>query len=188
MRPLIAFLVVGVFVTVNMTGGSLAHGQELDYSSMLQPLEEIPAVTELTQPDPKGFQDTSSSVDEPGKRTLLTGQVQTLQEAMESEKDTVNWYGWYMACREYLARTGGLQCDLGTPIKFHRDGRIEALTMEPRCLSSSSWRRFALPRQTKLDAIILPVRQGNAPPATPAEILSRIQAYEQEKLGQRHQR
>jgi hypothetical protein len=107
---------------------------------------------------------------------VLTGQVQTLQQAMESESGSVDWYGWYLAARQYLERTGGLQCALGTPIKFYRQGRIEALSFNPICQASVSGRNFPLPYKTKLEALILPVRSGESPPASPQEIYTRIHA------------
>lgn len=105
---------------------------------------------------------------------VLTGQVQTLQQAMESESGRVDWYAWYLAAREYLGRTGGLQCALGTPIKFYRNGQIEAMSFSPLCQASVSGRNFPLPPKTKLDALILPVRSGEGPPASPQEIYTRI--------------
>jgi len=105
---------------------------------------------------------------------MITGQVQTLQQAIISESGTVDWYGWYLSARDYLGRMGGLQCALGTPIKFYRNGRIEALTFSPVCQASVAGRVFPLPAKTKLDAIILPVRPGEGPPATPEEIYSRV--------------
>ena len=105
---------------------------------------------------------------------VLTGQVQTLQQAIVSESGMVDWYGWYLSARAYLGRMGGLQCALGTPIKFYRNGRIEALTFNPLCQASVAGRVFPLPVKTKLDAIILPVRPGEGPPASPEEIYSRV--------------
>jgi hypothetical protein len=110
------------------------------------------------------------------KPLVLTGQVQTLQQAIESERDWVDWYSWYLACREYLARTGGLQCPLGTPIKFYRNGHVEAMSFDPACQESVQGRHFPLPSKTRLDALILPVRQGTAPPATPQELYNRIRS------------
>jgi hypothetical protein len=104
---------------------------------------------------------------------ILTGQVQTLQQAIVSEND-VDWYAWYLSARDYLGRMGGLQCALGTPIKFYRDGRIEALSFNPLCQDSVAGRYFPLPANTRLDAIILPVRPGEGPPASRDEIYSRI--------------
>lgn len=112
--------------------------------------------------------------DSPSSSKVLTGQVQTLQQAIESEKDAVNWYAWYLAARQYISQTGGLRCALGTPIKFYRNGKMEALTYETSCIGSVIGKRFPLPGNTKLDALILPVRPGQGPPASPDEIYSRI--------------
>lgn len=129
---------------------------QLDNSDMLKPLV-----------------DTSTQA--PARKPLvLQGAVRTLQQAIEEERDTVDWYAWYLACRQYLSSTGGLPCPLGTPIKFYRNGHIEAQTFDTVCLQSVAGRRFALPGATRLDALILPVRHGNAPPASPQEIYSRI--------------
>jgi hypothetical protein len=105
---------------------------------------------------------------------LITGKVQTLQQAIESERDVVDWYGWYMSAREYIGKTGGLRCALGTPIKFYRNGKMEALTFDTSCIASVQGRRFPLPLNTQLDALVLPVRPGQAPPATRDEIYSRL--------------
>jgi hypothetical protein len=105
---------------------------------------------------------------------VLTGKVKTLQQAIESEKDTVDWYAWYLAAREYLSQTGGIRCPLGTPIKFYRNGRIEAMSFDPYCISSVSGRNYPLPHNTQLDALILPVRPGQGPPASRQEIYSRV--------------
>ncbi len=105
---------------------------------------------------------------------ILTGKVQTLQQAIESERDVVNWYAWYLSAREYIGQTGGLRCSLGTPIKFYRSGKMEALTFDTNCIASVTGRRFPLPLNTSLDALILPVRSGQGPPASRDEIYSRI--------------
>lgn len=107
---------------------------------------------------------------------VLTGKVQTLQQAIVSESGQVDWYAWYLAARQYLGSTGGLQCALGTPIKFYRNGLIEAMSFSPVCQASVAGRMFPLPSKTKLDALILPVRPGEGPPASPQEIYSRIKA------------
>lgn len=113
----------------------------------------------------------------PAKTTMLNAQVvKTLQQAMEDEKGDVNWYAWYMAARAYLARAGGLRCALGTPIRFYRNGSVEASTFDPVCLASVAGRHFPLPAKTKLDVLILPVRAGEAPPASPEELYSRVKS------------
>lgn len=105
---------------------------------------------------------------------LITGKVQTLQQAIESERDVVDWYAWYLSAREYIGKTGGLRCALGTPIKFHRNGKMEAMSFDTACVGSVIGRRFPLPANTRLDALILPVRPGQGPPASRDEIYSRI--------------
>lgn len=110
---------------------------------------------------------------------ILTGKVQTLQQAIESERDVVNWYAWYLSAREYIGQTGGLRCSLGTPIKFYRSGKMEALTFDTNCIASVTGRRFPLPANTSLDALILPVRSGQGPPASRDEIYSRIRINSQ---------
>lgn len=112
--------------------------------------------------------------DVPTQGRLITGQVKTLQEAIDSEKNVVDWYGWYLAARTYISQSGGLRCPLGTPIKFYRNGKIEAITFDSACIGSVIGRRFPLPPNTQLDALILPVRPGQGPPATRDEIYSRI--------------
>lgn len=114
----------------------------------------------------------------PSKTLILTGKVQTLQQAIESEKDTVDWYGWYLSAREYLSQTGGLNCALGTPIKFYKNGQIEAMSFDPHCLNSVSGRHYPLPKNTQLDALILPVRPGQGPPASRQEIDSRVHSLQ----------
>lgn len=114
-----------------------------------------------------------------GPTKVLTGKVQTLQQAIDSERDVVDWYSWYLSAREYISQTGGLRCALGTPIKFYRTGKMEALTFDTNCIASVTGRRFPLPPKTSLDALILPVRSGQGPPASPAEIYSRIRINSQ---------
>jgi hypothetical protein len=148
----------------------LGFSQELDTEQILPPLVDTSVPQEQDPPE-------QASVSPPAsKKMVLNAKVQTLQEAIVSEQNIVNWYAWYLACREYLSRTGGLKCELGTPIKFYKGGRIEALTLDPMCLVSVSGRRFDLPQKTSLDALILPVRNGYNPPATPQEIYSRVEA------------
>lgn len=105
---------------------------------------------------------------------VLNGKIESLQSAIDIERDKVDWYAWYLSVRKYLARTGGLPCMLGTPIRFYRNGRIEALTPDPVCQASVQHRRFPLPAETRLDAILLPVRKGTLPPVTPNELYSKI--------------
>lgn len=167
---------------------SVAQDGQMDTSEMLKPLVDTSGdfgINDLHKPplDSKALFDNAEQAGAgtdagtpgipPGTK-LITGKVQTLQQAMDSERDSVNWYEWYLGARDYLSRTGGLQCALGTQIKFYRDGTIEALTYDPTCRESVAGKAFALPRKTKLDALILPVRNGNAPPASPQELYSRI--------------
>jgi hypothetical protein len=100
--------------------------------------------------------------------------VKTYQEAATLEQD-IDWYAWYLSIRKYLDATGGLNhCVVGTPIKIYKQGRIEALSPDPLCRISVSWRHFPLPANTRLDALILPVRSGKLPPASPQELRNRI--------------
>lgn len=158
---------------------------ELDYSQMLKPL-----VDTSQKQQPNNFHDVTDTrlygeAQHQGANTqanqgaplVLSGKIQTLDAAIESERNFVDWYAWYLSVRAYLAQTGGLPCSLGTPIKFYRNGYIQALTTEWRCLQSTQHRMFPLPRNTRLDAVILPVRQRTAPPASPSELYSRIQEY-----------
>lgn len=116
--------------------------------------------------------------------TALKIQIKTYQEAVVAERGRVDWYAWYLAAREYLAATGGLnRCMVGTPIKFYKEGRIEAMSPDPFCQMSVKWRRFPLPSNTQLDALILPVRPGKLPPASPAEIQQRIQSNKTRNQG-----
>jgi hypothetical protein len=167
-KPLWGAILIFILLLSLLPGGALAQDDaRLDTSDMLKPL-----VDTSQQPlhGTANRQGASSSY----KPVVLTGTVRTLQQAIEEEKDTVDWYAWYLACREYLSSTGGLPCALGTPIKFYRNGRIEAQTFDAVCLQSVEGRRFPLPAATRLDALILPVRHGNAPPASPQEIYSRV--------------
>lgn len=135
--------------------------------TLLKPLVDTTTTATLAAP-------TSSHAGSERPPMVLSGKVESLQAAMDLERNRVDWYGWYLSVREYLERTGGLPCRLGTPIRFYRNGRIEALTSEPGCRISVEHRRFLLPPETRLEAVILPVRRGTLPPASPAEIYSRI--------------
>jgi hypothetical protein len=140
---------------------------DFDGDMLLKPLVDTttnatstPSASSRTGPAPAPF--------------VLNGKVESLQAAIDIERNRVDWYGWYLSVREYLERTGGLPCRLGTPIRFYRNGRIEALTSEPGCRISVERRRFRLPPETVLEAVVLPVRRGTLPPASPAEVYSRI--------------
>lgn len=117
----------------------------------------------------------ATSIKEEGGKVVLSGKIQTLQQAIQSEKGLVDWYAWYLSVREYLSQTGGLnECALGTEIVFYKNGRIEAHSSDPRCRATVMWRRYALPRNTQLDALILPVRRGSDI-ASPEEIYTRVE-------------
>lgn len=106
---------------------------------------------------------------------VLSGKVQTLQQAIQSEQGSIDWYTWYLSVREYLKKTGNLnECDLGTEIVFYKDGRMDARSNDPFCVMSVRWRRFPLPKDTQLDALILPVRK-EADMASPEEIYGRVE-------------
>lgn len=156
----------------------------MDSSQLLQPLVDTPTPSPGSTLAPlqgKAEKNGTIPVNDAGSSSqsmMITGKVQTLQEAIESEKDTVNWYAWYLAARAYLGRTGGLRCPLGTPIKFYKNGRIEAMSFDPYCIASVTGRRFLLPQNTKLEALILPVRPGQGPPASPEEINARVKSLQ----------
>jgi hypothetical protein len=170
-RALFGLLMLGVFCA------SLAHAAEqaqLDTDDMLKPLVDTRPSTPASLQGGIGKQGQAPSAAR--QPLIITGKVQTLQQAIESEKDTVDWYAWYLGARAYLGQTGGLHCAFGTPIKFYRNGQIEAMSFDPDCQASVVGRSFPLPAKTKLDALILPVRNGQAPPASPQELYSRINA------------
>jgi hypothetical protein len=168
-RAFFSLLALGFFCT---SPAQATEQAQLDTDDMLKPLVDTRQPAPLQ--DSVGKQGQASS---PSRQSLIiTGKVQTLQQAIESEKDTVDWYVWYLGARSYLGQAGGLQCALGTPIKFYRNGQIEAMSFDPVCQASVAGRFFPLPPKTKLDALILPVRNGQAPPASPQELYSRINA------------
>lgn len=150
-----------------LLSAGMAMAQQLDTSELptpeFRPLVDTAGVT------------TQAPVNASSQKITLTGKVQTLQDAIASETD-VNWYAWYLACRAYLSQSGGLHCSIGTEIKFFRNGRMMPLTSDPVCLASATGRRFPLPQQTQLDALILPVRNGKAPPVSRDELYDRIQS------------
>ncbi len=114
----------------------------------------------------------------PKKPVVLEGKAITLQEAIDQET-SVDWYGWYLACREYLKVTGGLSCSEGTPIVFHKNGLIQAQSNNFRCKQSVQFKRYRLPENTQLSQLILPVRSNVKPPAPRQELLNRINKAEQ---------
>lgn len=159
-----------------MCGGQTGLKQVLSGAVLLGALLLPWATAQQLQPDPvlAPLFDTPASSEKP---LVLQGSVKTLDAAI-SEEVSVDWYGWYMRARSYLAATGGLPCQLGTTIKFHRTGRLEAMTDDPVCRSSLRGRVFPLPRNTELQALLLPVRQGSAPPASREEFLKRVQSQQ----------
>lgn len=126
-----------------------------------------------------GYHLTNTAFDKTQSETMqpfmLTGKVLSFQEAVHQEKN-IDWYQWYLFARQYLAKRGGLACPLGTSIIFYKAGRIEANSSDINCLLSIRQKQFPLPRDTLLQALILPVRSGSAPPASPEELQSRVQA------------
>jgi hypothetical protein len=145
-KGLLALLLMGVTVTT-------VSAQQLEEDPVLQQLQQPAAVT---RPNPE--------------RKILKGNIVSLDAAILEEKGTVDWYGWYMACRQYLIRAGGLNCRIGTMIRFDRSGMMTALSSDLPCVYSVSQKRFALPPNTAVEGIILPVRSGRAQPATPEEL------------------
>ncbi|MEB3245788.1 MAG: hypothetical protein VKJ06_07380 [Vampirovibrionales bacterium] len=103
---------------------------------------------------------------------IMTGVI-TYDEAEQQERGTVAWYNWYMEARAYIASHGGLACAPGTPIVFSKSGQIRALSEDEACLASVAFKQFAIPAESQLPAIILPVRSHKLPPAAPDE-LSRL--------------
>ncbi len=106
------------------------------------------------------------------KKVVLKGGVKTktLYDAIKDEGH-VNWYAWYMRAREYLGATGGIDCPLGTPIKFFKSGAVQPLSQLPMCRMSLMGRHVPLPKNTELEAVILPTRSGVAPPASKQELM-----------------
>jgi hypothetical protein len=103
-------------------------------------------------------------------RPILSGTV-SLQSAMAAEQGRVDWYGWYLKARQYIASHGGLRCEHGTPILFRKTGQMSAMTNDPMCQASTISKRFPLPVGTHVDTLILPTRPGAAPPASPEELM-----------------
>lgn len=100
----------------------------------------------------------------------LKSTVKTLDVALKEEMGKVDWYGWYLAARNYIAHNGFINCPLGTPIKFYRDGRIEPMSFSAPCVASTMNMNFPLPKNTSVDVIILPTRPSVIPPASPQEL------------------
>jgi hypothetical protein len=121
-------------------------------------------------------QNTATS--KPQAPKMLTGRVESIENAMQIEQGEVDWYDWYLSARNYLAEMGGLDCLPGTPIKFHRTGTIEAQSQDMICQLSVREKFFPLPEMTQLEAVILPVRRKVVPPATRDELYSNIRRSE----------
>jgi hypothetical protein len=175
------------FISVLLLSGYLlslslwAYGQEFDNDSNSKPISGHVETKETAYPPyvppsnlpplrpntpPSAHVQTEAGV-------TLQGSV-TLKEAIQQEKGIVNWYAWYLACRDYLTLMGGLgNCPRGTMIRFHKDGHVDALSPNPYCLMTLSSLNFPLPKNTKLDVVAFPVRAGTAPPASQTEVLDR---------------
>ncbi|MGE0199656.1 MAG: hypothetical protein AB7P76_01670 [Candidatus Melainabacteria bacterium] len=131
-----------------------------------QELQSDPAVqTELSR-QPAG---PAAATPQPAPDVVLHGGVTTLESAIQTET-AIDWYAWYMAARRYLMATGGISCPVGTPIRFYKNGRLDADSHDGVCLYSLKNKRFPLPENTALDAVILPTRSAIAPPANPGEL------------------
>jgi hypothetical protein len=144
---------------------------------ILAPLNPTASSPGNFYPEPSQQQSSSQprpSNPVPSPKIILKGNVTTLDSALIQEKGLVDWYGWYMSCREYLIYSGGFRCPIGTMIRFNRNGQMTALTNDFACRVSVAQKLFPLPRQTKLDAILLPVRSAKAPPASPEELYQRL--------------
>ena len=152
LKTFLRYLIIGLFLL----------GLLLPYFAMAQQLEEDPALKARRKPPVKE------------KPLVLRGNVTTLDDAIVQEKETVNWYGWYLSCRQYLGENGGLSCPLGTMIRFNKNGVTQAMSQDPACIISAAQKYFPLPPNTKLTAILLPVRSGQKPPASPQELLQQI--------------
>jgi hypothetical protein len=140
---------------------------------MAQMLEPDPVLEEMkkppiTSPSPPTQKKTESKSQSP--KITLKGNITTLDTALIQEADTVDWYGWYMGCRKYLILTGGIQCPVGTKIRFNRGGLMTPYSNDSDCIQSVLSKRFPLPTNTKLEGIILPVRSSRVPPASPQEL------------------
>jgi hypothetical protein len=151
---------------------------------VLPPVDEIPTNPNSypTLPPLQGQVQTQqapmNSPNPPVKaKPTLKGGVSTYDAILEAEKGMVDWYGWYMACRRYITANAGLQCNLGTPIHIYKNGQFDTPSQDPYCLLSVRTKRFPLPTNTRLNMLILPVRSGAAPPASPEELQRRTQGW-----------
>ncbi|MEB3287902.1 MAG: hypothetical protein VKJ04_10405 [Vampirovibrionales bacterium] len=117
------------------------------------------------------------------KKITIQASVQTLEAAIQSEKDVVDWYAWYLSARKYIASRGGIACPAGTMLKFPKKGFVEVKMspwdpVEPRCVMSIQGMYFPLPEKTRLEAVLLPVRSSLLPPAPPSEIYQRTKGFQ----------
>ena len=119
---------------------------------------------------------TSPSPPLSSQQMFLQGKITTLEAALKEESKTVDWYAWYLACRDYLIETRGLHCSLGTPLRIYKNGRFQAITSDPVCQASAASKYFPLPEKTVLKAILLPIRGQEDAPASRAEIDMRTQS------------
>lgn len=107
---------------------------------------------------------------------VLQGGVSTLESVIQQEGRYIDWYGWYMGARQYLAEHGGFKCPRGTPIYFFKDGHLDTPSNDWMCLLSVRTKNFPLPTQTAVEILVLPTRQWEEPPASPEEILRRTRS------------
>jgi hypothetical protein len=135
---------------------------------MAQMLEPDPVIEEMKKPQINSPNPPNPKT--PSPKITLKGNITTLDTALIQEADTVDWYGWYMACRKYLILTGGIQCPVGTKIRFNKGGLMTPYSNDTDCIQSVLSKRFPLPTNTKLEGVILPVRSSRVPPASPQEL------------------
>lgn len=161
-KPLLAAALTACGLSL-LTLIAMGWAQELQTDPALEPPpQSSPPVTlpPLTSPTP-------------AEPRVLRGGVRTLDQALADERNVVDWYGWYLACRQYLLTTGGFQCERGTSIQFYRSGQMEALSSDPLCQASVASKHFPLPPATRIDILVLPVRTHVDPPASREEIFRR---------------
>jgi hypothetical protein len=151
---------LGVFILFASFFPSVGYAWELepllDYSDRHEPVQQ-------SRPLP------SSQPADSSQPLVLKGSVRSLDAAIMEESD-VDWYGWYLSLRKYIATHGGFQCEIGTTITFFRSGHIQAQSYHPACLRSAMGKHFGLPPTSRLSAVTLPVRHGQAPPASKEEL------------------